>query len=99
VAGVVISGGVACVRACAADVPDTPRHVSHLHSWVPITGRLGFNFSSAGSSANAPPLPPAAQQDGWWNVDHERVKVGARTVLPAVLRARACPAALCGVAD
>lgn len=37
--------------------------------------RLGFNFGSAGSSINAPPLPAAAQQDGWWNVDHERVKV------------------------
>uniref|UniRef100_A0A383WMU3 DUF1990 domain-containing protein n=1 Tax=Tetradesmus obliquus TaxID=3088 RepID=A0A383WMU3_TETOB len=37
---------------------------------------LGFNFNSAGGSLSAPPLPAAAQEDGWWNVDHERIKVG-----------------------
>ncbi|WIA30553.1 hypothetical protein OEZ86_000636 [Tetradesmus obliquus] len=37
---------------------------------------LGFNFNSAGGSRNAPPLLSAAQEDGWWNVDHERIKVG-----------------------
>ncbi|KAF6249420.1 hypothetical protein COO60DRAFT_970618 [Scenedesmus sp. NREL 46B-D3] len=37
---------------------------------------LGFNFSSPGSSLNAPPLPAAAKEEGWWNCDHERIKVG-----------------------
>lgn len=39
--------------------------------------RLGFNFRCAGSSQDAPPLPAAAQEDGWWAVDHARVKVSA----------------------
>eukprot|EP00878_Enallax_costatus_P036913 GHUV01041529.1.p1 GENE.GHUV01041529.1~~GHUV01041529.1.p1 ORF type:complete len:132 (-),score=20.67 GHUV01041529.1:692-1087(-) len=37
--------------------------------------RLGFNFNSAGGSLHAPPLSEAAQEDGWWNIDHERIKV------------------------
>jgi hypothetical protein len=41
---------------------------------------LGFNFHSAGGSLNAPPLPAAAHEDGWWNVDHERVKVSKQSL-------------------
>lgn len=37
--------------------------------------RLGFNFNSPGGSLDAPPLSAAAQEDGWWNIDHERIKV------------------------
>jgi hypothetical protein len=37
--------------------------------------RKGFNYKCQGSSQNAPPLPEEAQRDGWWVVDHERVKV------------------------
>lgn len=69
-------------------VSATAHTATHTH-WVPLrlcvcvphatttshTHRLGFNFSSAGSSVSAPPLPAAAQEDGWWNIDHERVKV------------------------
>lgn len=58
--------------------PDTPPPPSRLvlHNTSAAVSRLGFNFRSAGSSKDAPPLPPAAAEDGWWNVDHERVKVG-----------------------
>eukprot|EP00775_Hariotina_reticulata_P007142 gene7142-7357_t len=38
--------------------------------------RSGSNFKCAGSSLNAPPLPVAALEHGWWNIDHERIKVG-----------------------
>ncbi|KAF8068437.1 hypothetical protein HT031_002126 [Scenedesmus sp. PABB004] len=36
----------------------------------------GFNFSAAGASRDAPPLGAAALEDGWWNVDHVRLRVG-----------------------
>ena len=52
----------------------------------------GFNFASAGSSQHAPPLPVTALADGWWNVDHERIKarvgVGKHTVGPQKRPAR-----------
>jgi len=38
--------------------------------------RLGLNYKCPGSSENAPPLPEKAKEDGWWAVDHERVKIG-----------------------
>jgi hypothetical protein len=40
-----------------------------------IARRKGFNYKCQGSSQHAPPLSEEAQQDGWWVVDHERVKV------------------------
>jgi len=43
-----------------------------------VSGRLGINFSCPGATKNAPPLPLKAQQDGWWAIDHKRVKVGAQ---------------------
>jgi hypothetical protein len=50
--------------------------------WSYCCCSLVFNFNSAGSSLNAPPLPAAAQEDGWWNVDHARIKVSKQTALP-----------------
>jgi hypothetical protein len=50
-------------------------HSINLHMFLCCYCSLGFNFSSAGGSLSAPPLPAAAQDDGWWNVDHQRIKV------------------------
>lgn len=62
-----------------------------FQNWV---CRSGFNFSCAGSSVNAPPLPSAALKDGWWNIDHQRIKVLILPLCPCHI-----PAAKCMVYD
>jgi hypothetical protein len=36
----------------------------------------GFNYGCPGASRDAPPLPQAAREEGWWVFDHERIKIG-----------------------
>lgn len=70
-------------RCAASPPPLAPPH------------RRGFNYKCAGASQNAPPLPAAAREDGWWAVDRERVKVRRRgRLLPATPLPTVCSALL-----
>lgn len=70
-----VSNGSGVAGSRSSSSPPDAAHM--LAAAPPPPCSLGFNFSCAGSSLNAPPLPQAARDDGWWAVDHERVKVRA----------------------
>ncbi|GBF98634.1 hypothetical protein Rsub_10823 [Raphidocelis subcapitata] len=36
----------------------------------------GFNYGCPGASQRAPPLPESVDREGWWAVDHQRIKIG-----------------------